>query len=156
MASAGTQTIDRRSIIKKGAFVAGAAWAAPTVLTRAAGAQTQTCYFAKMDAGNSLAGNPGNCASSDPSNGACPPPGFATSSGCTSGKLLSFSVTTESATATVATGCNITQMQVKAGTDCNATAASGTTATVTRAANSPAGKEISHVSVVFCCDAASS
>ncbi len=137
------QKLDRRNLIKKGALAAGAAWAAPAVLSTAAGAQNRTCYFVKRDAGTS------NCNGSDPS-GRCASPSVSTTSGCGESSLLSFTVGTESASASVAAGCQIIEMQVKAGTACNIVPASGTSATVTRA-NSPDGKEISHVNVVWCC-----
>lgn len=141
MAEMKMANLDRRDLIKKGAIATGAAWAAPMVFSTVAGAQSQTCYFVKRDAGT------GNCNGSDPS-GSCPPVA-GTISGCGT-TLFTLSVTEEGASATVADGCTLTHIQVKAGNACNSIAASGQSASVTRS-DAPDGKEISHVNIAFCC-----
>ena len=141
-------TLDRRSLIKKAALAGGAVWVAPIVLSSRAGAAQHVCYFVKLDAGWTA------CTGHDPSNGACVDT-FNTQSGCGDPRLA-FAVTTEGATATVTGRCVIEEMQVKAGTNCNpVNFNSVTNASVTRA-DSPDGKGISHVSVIYCCPEAGS
>lgn len=140
--------IDRRSMIKKTAVGVGVAWTAPMVLSSAASgtANTETCYFVKRDAGTD------NCNGTDPSNGACTEI-ITTSDGCGVASLLAFTVSVSTASATVSKPCYIKEMQVKAGMDCNRVTYSGTdtlVATVTTA-DSPDNRDISHVSVVWCC-----
>lgn len=135
--------LDRRALIKKAGLAAGAVWVAPAVLTTAAGAQTQTCYFAKIHPG--VAG----CTANDPT---CPAPAFATQSACGHPTLLTFSVSTTSVTATVAPGCDLKEIHIKAGNvnsggGCTVHPVSGSTATL----DPTLAHNISHANVVYCC-----
>jgi hypothetical protein len=142
----------RRTLIKRGAVAAGAAWVAPTILSmNTAGAQTRTCYAFKLSAGCTCA-----AATADPSCGggfaaavgangaigACPPAGVVTAvSGCNDDGCI-----------TVRSGCTIQYLEMQPGgpstpcvTFCNGCGSQ------TVCWTNPVTQGVSHLNVVICC-----
>jgi hypothetical protein len=147
--------ISRRTLIKRAAATGAVAWAAPTILhMSAAGAQTQTCYAFKLQAGAAgactctpLSGGIDPACGIGPGPGtpdACPPPGV----------IVSATGCSESTTATITLrqGCLFTFVGYKAGNSCF-TCPTGCTGGV--GTNSvtigPTAMNLSHVILGVCC-----
>lgn len=139
--------MDRRDLIKKAGAGAAIAWAAPTVLASTAGAQTEICYFVKLDNGGYSF-----------SDGACgiPSGAYATPSG------LNYNITFSDtqATGTVSSpGCYIQSLQLKTGgpqADQCKTPVAGGPGTTTMTISNPVQQAISHVNMIFCCSSTGS
>jgi hypothetical protein len=142
----------RRTLIKRGAVAAGAAWVAPTILSmNTAGAQTRTCYAFKLNSscGCTPATSDGSCGpglanavAANGAIGACPPAGVVTAvSGCNDDGCI-----------TVRSGCTIQYLEMQPGgpstpcvTFCNGCGSQ------TVCWTNPVTQGVSHLNVVICC-----
>ncbi len=141
-------SMDRRSLIRKSAIVAGTAWVAPMVLTSRAGAQTQICYWVKADfPGTSLTDLNGDDQCAPKPSGTVPG-----GSGSATWSSLDDDGEPRAVTVTVAAGCQIKQVVLKRGQECSLFGGNNSNSQTVSVPGSPA---ISHVTVHYCCDAAS-